>query len=229
MSNSPWKRRWNEYRQRYPRVLPEELGGLPEGTARGDCQRGLPEGLVPLIDAITKPTDEMPGYREKVGKQRKNTADDRFLWGEWNIVDLVPDAQSILQSHPVLSGGESLKTGLRELIGHKRAEKERRSRSRSKAYVGRRSRSEAHVTYSNRGSGVLTDLGCRTVYESCMGLGRTLNVAFSSSWKELRSLMNIFSPSISLLATTVRLVGLDHLCRGQESAHSVRLSDSTCC
>ena len=100
---------------------------------------------------------------------------------------------------------------------------------KEKVYVTPRSRSEAHVTYSNRGSGVLTDLGCRTVYESCMGLGRTLNVAFSSSWKELRSLMSTFSPSVSLPATTVRLVGLDHLCRGQESAHSVRVSDSTCC
>ena len=79
--------------------------------------RRLPEGLVPLIDAITKLTEEMPRYRKKVGKQRKDSADDRFLWGEWNIVDLVPNAQSILQSHPVLSGGESLKTGLRELVG----------------------------------------------------------------------------------------------------------------
>ena len=66
-------------------------------------------------------------------KGGKDSADDRFLWGEWNIVDLVPDAQSILQSHPVLSGGELLKTGLQELIRHKEKEKERRSRSRSKS------------------------------------------------------------------------------------------------
>ena len=96
--------------------------------------RRLPEGLVPLIDAIKKLTEELPRFGEKVGKKGgKDSADDRFLWGEWNIVDLVPNAQSILQSQPVLSGGKLLKTGLQELIRHKEKEKERRSRSRSKS------------------------------------------------------------------------------------------------
>ena len=92
----------------------------------------VPQSLLPLMDAIAKLTEELPRYVKKEQKTQiaRDSADGRFFWGEWKIVDLVQDAQSILQSRPILSGGKLLKTGLQELIRHKEKEKERRSRSK---------------------------------------------------------------------------------------------------
>ena len=95
------------------------------------------------------------------------------------------------------------------------------------ASVGGALRSNEHAIYGIPGSGDLTDLACRTAYVSCMEPGRTLSAACSSSWRELRPLMSIFSPSVSLTATTVRLAGLGHRCRSQGTVHCLLLTSGT--
>ena len=91
----------------------------------------LPDGLVPLIDAIEKLLLEMPAYRKKVRAAEwhtRDTADARFLQGDWEVKELAPHAAAILQSTCVLSGGQALQAGLQQFLRDKR----RRSKSRSK-------------------------------------------------------------------------------------------------
>ena len=110
------RQRWSEY---------QRCGSL--------CGQRLPDGVAPLIGAIKKLVEEMPAYRKKVRRRMVgDTADARFLQGDWDVKALVPHAPAILQSDCVLSGGQSLQKGLQQLLRDERRRSKSRSRERQR-------------------------------------------------------------------------------------------------